>query len=55
MRYRLLKSWTHYEKKYPVGTIIQTTEDLIKSGHAKEEYTGEYPPRKKMKFNLKDL
>jgi hypothetical protein len=56
MRIRLLKSWTHHGKRYPVGTIITYTkaQELIDKNEA-EKYTGSYPPKKKMKLNLKDL
>jgi hypothetical protein len=54
MRIRLLKSWTHYGKKYPVNQIINTTEKLVEQGIA-EPYNGPYPPRKKVKMNLRDL
>lgn len=54
MRIRLLRSWTHYGKKYPVNTIVQTTEKLVEKGIG-EIYNGDYPPRKKVKMNLRDL
>lgn len=44
--------------KWPVGTKAQVREKLYVELSEKkliQEYTGEWPPKKKMKFNLKDL
>jgi len=56
MRVRLLKSWTHYGKKYPVGQVITTTEKLVEKGIA-EKYDGPNPIKKhfKKRIRLSDL
>jgi len=55
----LTKKWANmFGKEYPVGTILQT-DDVLASEllHLKvgEVYFGEYPPREKMKVDLKQL
>lgn len=60
VRVQLLKSYHHDNKKkaWSVGTVLQLTQqlasDLIHEGIA-IEYKGEYPPKKKMKLELKQL
>jgi hypothetical protein len=52
MRVRLLKSHVTPHAKYAIGTVINKSrgpaERMISNGEA-EKYTGEYPPRKKMR------
>jgi len=51
MKIRLLKKW----EAYPIGSVIEVWEPkankLIREKSA-ERYTGEYPPRTKMKTNF---
>ena len=58
MRVRLLKSQRTPHAKYGVGTILNWSkgqaEKLILEGEA-EKYTGPYPPKGKMRMNLRDL
>lgn len=59
MRIRLLRKYkTQLGFTYPVGRILTVSDSygkkIIAEGSA-EKYTGEYPPRKKMKFDLKNL
>jgi len=63
MKIRLLKSLEHktnnrVSKMYRVGTILQLSDldsiNLINSKKA-ELYEGEYPPKDKMKMDLKQL
>lgn len=55
MRVRLLKRDSTPNGSYPMGTILQLTNSYaakkILEGKA-EKYTGEYPPRKKMKTDF---
>lgn len=55
MRIRLLKSYVIGNRKYPIGQSLLLTNSfsnkLIKNKIA-TEYTGEYPPKKKVKTNL---
>lgn len=57
MRIILLKSMTTPHAKYSVGTILNYSLGpalkLINEKRAKA-YKGPYPPRKKMKINLRD-
>jgi hypothetical protein len=54
MRVRLRRGHQGKHGFYPMGTVLQCTKSyaqkLISEGH--EEYTGEYPPKKKMKTEL---
>lgn len=60
VRARLLKRYKHQNKlkTWPIGQVIQGTgqfiSELIHEGIA-ESYSGEYPPKSKMKLNLKRL
>lgn len=58
MRVRLLKSHTTPHARYAVGTILNyskgVAEKMIIEGDA-EKYTGPYPPKKKMRMNLRDF
>ena len=59
MRIRLIKSWKFNERRtYPVGTVLQVlrglAKQLVTSKHA-EIYEGEYPPKDKLKMDLKQL
>lgn len=58
MRVRLLKSHNTPHARYAVGTILNyskgVAEKMIIKGDA-ETYTGPYPPKKKMRMNLRDL
>jgi hypothetical protein len=51
MRIRLLRRW----RRWPVGQVLnvvhQIAEQLVKENKA-EAYTGEIPPRKKMRVQL---
>jgi len=55
MRVRLLKRKETQHAVYAIGTIINYSkgpaEKLIEAGIA-QKYTGEYPPRKKMKTDF---
>lgn len=55
MRVRLLKRDSTPNGTYPMGTILQLSktyaEKKIREGKA-EKYTGEYPPKKKMKTDF---
>lgn len=55
MRIRLLRKDSTAHGTYPVGTILQLSKSYaqkkISEGKA-EEYTGEYPPKKKMRTEL---
>ncbi len=59
MRVRLLKSWANVRGRvYPVGTILQVTSYLaseLLADKTAENYSGDYPPKSKMKMNLKQL
>lgn len=60
LRVRLLKSWQHpyRSRPYPVGTIIQPDLNLagaLLADKIGEIYEGDYPPKEKMNFNLKQL
>lgn len=60
MRLKLIKSWKHpYKvKAYSVGTILQVDKELEKlllEHKVAVKYSGEYPPKKKEKINLKQL
>jgi hypothetical protein len=55
----LLKSWTtEFGKKHPIGTVLQmiptAASELIMDGIAKK-YEGEYPPKNKIKVDLKTI
>lgn len=61
MAYRVLlkKKWVNaFGKSYPMGTILQTNSQLgnelvrLKFG---DKYDGDYPPKEKVKMNLKTL
>jgi len=55
MRIRLLKGWEHMGKRLPIGKLITAAGSLGKKLIAQkiaEEYTGEYPPKKKMKTDF---
>jgi hypothetical protein len=58
MRVRLLRSHRTPHAMYAVGTILNyskgVAEKMIIDGNA-EKYTGPYPPKGKMKMNLRDL
>lgn len=59
MRVILKKSWTNFfNRKYPVGTILQVGKELQKElkekGYA-EDYKGSYPPNGKIKIELANL
>ena len=51
MRIRLLKKW----REWPIGRVIEifdgVAKTMIRDGIA-ERYTGEYPPKQKMKTDL---
>jgi hypothetical protein len=51
MKIRLLSKW----EKYAIGTVLEVfdskAKELICEGAA-ERYTGEYPPKKKMKTDF---
>ena len=52
MYIRLLKSYTHKNKKYPLGQILNVGMALYKALIEKkiaEDYTGERPPKSKLK------
>jgi hypothetical protein len=52
MKVRLLKKWDNKGKCYAMGTTLevadQKAKELIRDNVA-EKYTGEYPPKQKMK------
>lgn len=58
MRVRLLKSHKTPHATYAVGTILNYSrgvgERMIANDEA-ERYKGPYPPKEKMRLNLKDL
>jgi hypothetical protein len=55
MRIRLLKKWDWIHKTFHRGTVLEVSDGvakkMIQDGSA-EQYTGEYPPKEKMKSNL---
>lgn len=58
-RVKLLKRWAdEFGNSYPVGTILQVTpaagSELVRTKVA-EKYTGFYPPKEKVKIDLKQL
>ena len=58
MRIRLLRREITDQADYGIGTILNYSkgpaERMISEGRA-EKYTGPYPPKEKMKMNLRDL
>ncbi len=60
LKIRLLRSYRgkNMQRTWPVGTILQVTHSLaggLIADKIAEYYEGEYPPKKKMNFNLKQL
>ena len=59
IRVRLLKSWKHpYGKNHTVGTILQCAPYLameLLADNIGELYDGDYPPKEKVKIDLKQL
>ena len=58
-RIKLLKSWTNeFGREYKAGTILQLiptkASDLIRAKIG-EKYDGDYPPKEKVKVDLKQL
>lgn len=55
MRIQLLKGWTWKWRKYPIGKIVTVMNSLANKlidEKIGREYTGEYPPKTKMKTNF---
>lgn len=60
IRILLIKSWQHpnRDKPYPVGTILQCAPYLAGELLADKfgiVYTGEYPPKEKVKIDLSTI
>lgn len=55
MRVRLLKKWDWVHRTFHIGTVLEVVDSyankMINDGIA-EKYTGEYPPKTKMKTDL---
>jgi hypothetical protein len=52
------KSCVHNRHKMVVGNILVVNDKVandLKARGLADEYKGQYPPKKKIKFNLKDL
>jgi hypothetical protein len=55
MKIRLLKKWDWVRRIFPMGSILEVTPGLAKkmiNEKTAEEYSGEYPPKTKMKTNF---
>jgi hypothetical protein len=59
VRILLKKSWTNIQGRvYPVGTILQlipTKASELIADKIGEKYDGDYPPKNKIKMDLKHL
>jgi hypothetical protein len=51
MRIRLLKKWRHWVKGTTLEVADPKAKELIRDNIA-EKYSGEYPPKKKMKTDF---
>jgi hypothetical protein len=55
MRIRLLTKWEWIHKTFYKGTVLEVSDgvakQMIQTGTA-EKYTGEYPPKEKMKTSF---
>lgn len=59
VRVQLKKSWTNeFNRSYGIGTVLQLIPSVAKELIENEigvEYKGEYPPKEKVKIDLKQL